>query len=85
MTFLLFFFFFFGNEILFSDSLKIFVLSGRRSSTFIGQIARPQGMFWRHLTEFHSNSNCSKESHRHNLQGAEEEGVRECTKRTKLF
>ena len=59
-------FFFFGNEILFSDFSKIFLLSGRRSPIFYGQTGKPQGMFWRHIIEFDSHSHCSEESYRHN-------------------
>ena len=47
-------FFSFENEILFSDSLKIFLLSRRRTPIFTAQTAKPQDMFWRHLIEFHS-------------------------------
>ena len=43
---------FFGNEMLFSDSLKTFLFSGRRSPIFHGQTAKFQGMFWRHLISF---------------------------------
>ena len=46
------FFFFFFNEILFSDSLKTFLLSGRRSPIFYGQTAKFHGKFWRHLISF---------------------------------